>query len=161
MDSICYREVLVHLIRYGNEKAVREWSELFESLDFSVSDIPHGARFAFRSRTPPYSKTDPPQAVTPIALAAGMGNLKLVRFFIEVGASPDHIRHDGYTALELATSEGHLNIIKFLLGRSDVADPLAQSWSASKALKLAAARGDLIMMRLLIEHGADANQVPL
>lgn len=60
---------------------------------------------------------------------------------------------NGYTALHMASNEGHFEVVKFLLEKG--ADINIQSWACGTALQMACKAGHLKVVKLLIEKGAD------
>lgn len=91
----------------------------------------------------------------PLHEAAFFGRIDMVKFLVQNGAVIDAPLHPfGYTALYYAVQEGHHEIASWLLAqgaRRDVTDRL----SGQGLLHLAAARGDMQMVGLLIAAGAD------
>ncbi|KAI1736286.1 ankyrin repeat-containing domain protein [Xylaria scruposa] len=138
MDFNCRAAVLEHAILSGDLEKVREYSTVFESFDIGIFETM-------------YSQW------TPLTLAANYGHIELVRFFLDAGAKPDFTLN-GQSALEVAASNGYLNIVEHLLNRTNVANLSFQRWKTTKALDRAAAAGHLHIARLLIEEGADINE---
>lgn len=59
--------------------------------------------------------------MSPFTWAAGLGNLKLVKLLLSRGAEINDVDTQGYTAVHRAVSEGHSNVVRFLLEHG--ADP--------------------------------------
>lgn len=55
--------------------------------------------------------------ITPLEVAAGNGQLKIVRYLVEKGAKVDGKGGGGYTPLSQAASGGHLDVIKYLVAQ--------------------------------------------
>lgn len=79
--------------------------------------------------------------------SAELGNLNVVKFFIENGANVNYNRTQ---CLRNASSEGHLKIVEYLIKNG--ADVHADE---EGALKLAVFNGYLEIVKFLIENGAD------
>lgn len=88
----------------------------------------------------------------PLALAAFLGNLGMVKLLLKNRTSIS----DDITPLMTVAMKGDLTIAKFLL--QNKADPNKQSVNGSTALMLAASRGDLEMVKLLLQNGAKVDK---
>ncbi|KAI1132509.1 ankyrin repeat-containing domain protein [Nemania abortiva] len=166
MSFECHRTMLTFAIKSKDKIKIQELIGLFPSLDFYI----------FRYRDVGY---------TPITLAAALGYIELVRLFLDAGANSYFISEvpqeypvkwghlmmgkmalkgtalekavrPKSTAVEVAASQGHLNIVDFLLNQQDVDLPTRMQ-GATEALGLVAGLGNLKMVKLLIERGADIN----
>jgi len=93
---------------------------------------------------------------TALYYAALCGFSELVDYLISTHGEDINIFCDGYQApLHAASSEGHLEIVRILLGRGadvDIADYL--DWTP---LRIAYDYGHLKVMRLLLDYGANVN----
>src|ERR1043166_6117367 len=95
-----------------------------------------------------------PSGNTLVTVAAENGKLTAATFLATHGANLNARNRYGETALMLAASRGHIDIVKLLLAqRAQVNQP---GWTA---LMFAAAAGQLEIARLLIAAGANVNAV--
>lgn len=94
----------------------------------------------------------------PLHEAAFFGHIEMVQFLINNGARIDAPIHPfGYTALWFAVQQGHHDIARYLIERKasiDVTDRL----SGQGLMHLAASRGDVKMIGILIAAGANVFQ---
>ena len=61
--------------------------------------------------------------VMALCWAASQGDLGEIQRLVAVGANLDEADYDGRTCIHLAASEGHMNILKFLIGKKVKTDP--------------------------------------
>jgi ankyrin repeat protein len=92
---------------------------------------------------------------TALDLAAASGHSRIVKLFLENGASVNSAADDGTTALHLATNGGHLNVVKVLISHGSNVDP--QTSDGVTPLHLAAVRGHDDILEHLLYHRADPN----
>src|SRR5689334_18021896 len=93
---------------------------------------------------------------TPLHDAVWSNRLEIVRFLLDRGAAIDARHSDGgSTPLHYAVIRDDLPIAQLLIARG--ADVNATYRSGVTALQLAASRGNLEMVRLLIDSGANVN----
>ena len=96
---------------------------------------------------------------TALIAAAGKGQLQVVEFLVEHGADINARTDEGQTSLAAAISGGRsasvrfLSLVRFLVNIG--ADIIAED--GETALMQAAREGDLAVMRLLVDRGADVN----
>jgi ankyrin repeat protein len=86
------------------------------------------------------------------------GNEKLVRELVAAGAKLDRVYSFGYSALHVASSSGHVRIVKLLLDgkyKGKGAAINVQTRYGYLALNLACSYGHKAVARLLLERGAD------
>jgi ankyrin repeat protein len=84
--------------------------------------------------------------------AAFKGTLPSVRCLVDNGADVNARDEDGATALELAVSGGHWEVVKWLLDKG--ADVNTRDRFGKTPLTMAASRGLLQIAELLKRHGA-------
>lgn len=100
------------------------------------------------------------RAATPLMMASAMGDLALVKLLIQRGAFIDATQNDSATSLILAVNNNHLSTVEFLLkNKADVNAtfkvPQGRIFLENlTALHLAASRGNLPLVELLVKHGA-------
>jgi ankyrin repeat protein len=97
--------------------------------------------------------------VTPLSLAAGNGNARLVELLINAGASPgtaDAALHEGRTLLMLAARTGSAEAVKLLTAHGGVVNA-AELRTGTTALMWAAAENRAEVVRALVAAGADVN----
>jgi hypothetical protein len=91
-----------------------------------------------------------------LSCAISVGRLEFVKFLIEdMRIGPDEKRF--MTPLMLAMTHGHRDIAIWLLDHGASVNETFGEMIDSPALKFAAAEGDLAMVKILVEHGADVN----
>ncbi|RWA10131.1 hypothetical protein EKO27_g4958 [Xylaria grammica] len=125
------------------------------------------------------SDTRNTQQTLPLEEAAASGNLPTVRLLLECGEGPNHRDRDGWSAIHWAAEEGHLEIVRLLLGAGRWGQPqccqllryvaitqkatgnLAFSKSrccrAVTSLRQAVTIGNVPMIKLLFKLGHDIN----
>ncbi|MEM7222885.1 MAG: ankyrin repeat domain-containing protein [Pseudomonadota bacterium] len=97
-----------------------------------------------------------PDGETPLGAAVGNGELAAVRRLLEAGADPAKAAKKGRPPLHQAAIGGHTAVALALLSRDvDVNQRMAEI--GNTALMLAANRGFLDIVELLLAHGADPN----
>ena len=95
--------------------------------------------------------------VSALMTATVSGEQRLVELLLDHGADPDGTDVDGRTPLTVATGEGRRGIAALLLARG--ADPLLAPEGAAPlvlAVERAVGEEDLLLIKLLLESGADA-----
>jgi ankyrin repeat protein len=93
--------------------------------------------------------------------AAGNGSLdKITRIIDDQSCDLNkQCLDDGTTALYMACQEGHLDVVKLLLGCQRHVDPnLASTLDGSTPLHVATQKGHLEIVELLLIHGAQVNR---
>ena len=88
--------------------------------------------------------------------AAGKGALAETERLVQEGANPSGINEDGESALTRAISRKHNSVAKLLLENGATTDsrgPLVQ-----KPLHIAVQTGNVMMVKLLLDHGADIDE---
>ncbi|GBN29537.1 Ankyrin-1 [Araneus ventricosus] len=86
--------------------------------------------------------------ITPSHFAAGYGCLAALQLLVEKGADVAMPAEDGSTPLVTAADAGHYELVKELLEGADTSSKVL-------ALQRAASRGNLAVMELLFDSGAD------
>jgi len=89
--------------------------------------------------------------------AAYHGDLPTVRKLIEEGVDLNVWDKWGRTALSLAASRGHLEVVEVLLGGGAWVNPHEDYDTFETPLFAAADNGHLLIVQLLISHGANPN----
>jgi ankyrin repeat protein len=90
------------------------------------------------------------QRGTVLLIACEKGFIELARFLVNSGISADYLYPDGTSPLMLASFNGNLSIVQFLVleGR---ANPMLQSAQGFTALHIAARQGHLHLVKFFIE----------
>jgi ankyrin repeat protein len=97
---------------------------------------------------------------TPLMMAAYNGSYDLVVYLVTQRAV--EVNHPGWSALHYASTNGHLEIVRFLLDKDAYVDP--ESPNGTTALMMAARGGHIYIVKLLIDRGANisiSNQLNL
>ncbi|ORC92705.1 26S proteasome non-ATPase regulatory subunit 10 [Trypanosoma theileri] len=100
---------------------------------------------------------------TPLLYAAGRGNLALVRYLLQLGASIDHQNKRGQSALHRAANRGSLDLVEELIASSKKKHNSAehrrwmnlQDYRGDTALFYASMDNNEELGRYLLRHGAD------
>lgn len=87
---------------------------------------------------------------TPLSLAVAVGDIEIVRSLLDAGAD---LNLGLEAPLREAIDRGYYEIAILLLARGAAVDPLAED--GITPLMSAAARGDLRLVQLLLDYGAD------
>jgi len=95
--------------------------------------------------------------MTPLMIAAGTGNLEIVKILVDHNADMNTTRYDHTTALFYAITGNHLETAKWLVENG--AYPNQSDNKGSTPLILALLMDDEPFARYLIEHGADVYAV--
>lgn len=94
------------------------------------------------------------QGNTPLILAAANGHTECVRLLLEAGARTEEHNESGHTALMEAASNGHVDVAKLLITKGASINTHSHEFKES-ALTLACYKGQLEMVKFLLEAGAD------
>ncbi len=94
-------------------------------------------------------------AVTPLALAARLGDLEIAGYLVEHGADPAHREGSGSSPLFCAARWGRGEMARFLLEKGAPVNPPTEGWITP--LHAAAGSGHILIAELLLEKGADAS----
>ena len=84
--------------------------------------------------------------------AAASGDLRMVRFFLEIGADVNAKNKDGKTAPMVALERGYIEVVKLLLDKGAYVN--AKNKDGKTALLVAS---NLEVVKLLLDKGADVN----
>lgn len=99
---------------------------------------------------------------SPIAQAMMGKHHDIVKLLLKAGADPESKNYGGWTLLEYATEQKDEDLVRDIIQRT-AAKGTAQSDSErsakAEALAKAAERGDVSMLKLLVEQGADINGI--
>lgn len=90
---------------------------------------------------------------TPLAYAAGSGNMQIVRILITHGALVNPVIPGGASPLSRAAMGGHIDVARILLENG--ANVNAKCSGGMTPLNFAFLSGDVSLVRLLLESGAD------
>ena len=95
--------------------------------------------------------------VTALAYAASLGDLEMVKLFMEKGADVNAKNSDGGTVLMFAARGGNLEVVKLLLEKG--LDVNAKDKGGRTVLMFAASTdgGQVEVVKLLLEKGLDVN----
>ncbi len=88
-----------------------------------------------------------------LMMAAYQGLLPIVKLMVETYEV--EVNKTGWTALHYAATNGHDNVVKYLLDHAAYID--AESPNASTPLMMAAMSGHITTVKLLLDEGADMN----
>lgn len=95
--------------------------------------------------------------VTPLAMAAQRGNIKIVQYLLDEGAAVNKLDEIGASALEYASYHGHTEIVSLLLKYgADV--NTERTTDGTTALMPASQNGYTKIVRLLLNYKADTNK---
>lgn len=94
--------------------------------------------------------------VTPLALACGNGNLKLVKALVAHGAKPNELGKGEESVLMVAARTGRPEVVKFLLSKGAKADHVDAK--GQTALLWAAVEGHAEVVDWLLREGADQHK---
>ncbi len=125
----------------------------------------HGAVAAGdRARVEALLRTDPAlvrlrsdnrDAELPLHVAAGTGDVAMVRLLVEAGAEVDGLDVDESTPLHVAALHRHAGAVRYLLERG--ADVNRRDRNGAYALSFAVSGRDTAIVRAVLEAGADLN----
>lgn len=85
-----------------------------------------------------------------------LGDLKVIKSLVELGAKMDQTNPEGLTALHLAAKSGNLEVLKYLLEKK--ADPNVTDKNDATPLFLAAQSGAINVVRELVAAGANMDE---
>jgi uncharacterized protein len=94
--------------------------------------------------------------VTPLSLAATNGNATIVETLLTAGADPNGTGPDGETVLMTAARSGSPDVVRALIARGANVNA-TERWQGQTALMWAGAENHAAAVRVLMEHGADAD----
>ncbi|RSL67289.1 hypothetical protein CEP53_003094 [Fusarium sp. AF-6] len=107
-----------------------------------------------------YLKCDPGILQETLRAASARGKEETVKALIEQEVELDTQDSDGHTALSLASGNGHLPIVKLLIGKAQV-EPSLRGKAPRPALVEASKYGNEPVVQFLIEKGAELNACDL
>lgn len=87
-----------------------------------------------------------------LAVAAEHGQLGVVRLLVQRGANLSAMDREDKTALHLAASTGHEEVVSFLLSQETQAVTVSSKSIARTPLVLASEKGHLGVMQVLVQH---------
>lgn len=94
------------------------------------------------------------QGNTPLILASANGHTECVKLLLDAGATTEEHNESGHTALMEAASNGHVNVAKLLISYGASINTHSHEFKES-ALTLACYKGQLDMVKFLLDAGAD------
>ncbi len=98
-----------------------------------------------------------PDGSTPLMIAAGNGNSRVVEILLDKGANASKADAGGCTAAHLSARRGHLAATKLLVEAGAHLEAASTSFHGSTPLHLAAGKCYSGVMRVLLEAGANPN----
>ncbi len=93
-----------------------------------------------------------PEGVTPVWLAASVGQAESLALLLEAGGNPNWVEEAGWTPLHVACEEGHRDVVERLLAQG--AKPNVQDHEGWTPLMVAVRGGHLGLVQLLLKRGA-------
>ncbi|THX37115.1 purine and uridine phosphorylase [Aureobasidium pullulans] len=90
-----------------------------------------------------------------LASAASSGDLETVKVLLEQGRSPNLLDQSGYTPLQAAAREGHIDVVQKLIECGAHVDMFGLRGTA---LAIAAESGHIDLVQILLEGGADPDR---
>ena len=103
------------------------------------------------------SSNNDPMFLNAFCTAAGSGNLKAVKSFVEHGTKVNKPTPEGSTPLWVAAGNGHLEVVKYLFENGAEVNQPGQE--GTTPLWKAAGNGHLEVVQFLIDNGAEVNQL--
>lgn len=98
--------------------------------------------------------------ITPLFLACKFGHARVVQALLEIGhANADLISESGFAALATASEHNHIDVVRLLIEKGHANVNL--EWTKEKGvtpLYLACQNGHETIVKILLEHHAEANQ---
>src|SRR5438105_2878957 len=92
--------------------------------------------------------------ITPLTLASENGNAAIIQQLLKAGADPNSVVRAAETPLMLASRTGKVDAVNVLLEAGAKIDA-KESWNGQTALIWAASAGNAVVVKTLIDHGAD------
>ncbi len=102
---------------------------------------------------------DEPVRETALMVAAGGGNLEVVKYLVEHGANMDQMSCEGSTAIMPAILRGQTDVIRYLISKGANTNYKITSGHKFSPLQLACQLGHADIVRSLLDAGADVNSV--
>jgi ankyrin repeat protein len=97
------------------------------------------------------------RGVTPICIAMAYGHALVVDLLLECGADSSIVTEQGLSPLYFAVGRDRTNVVKVAIDAGLSASSLVKPVEKLSALHLSAARGNMDLIQMLLDHGADAN----
>lgn len=103
------------------------------------------------------ARLDVASPMSPLGAAVSNDQLQAIRVLVKLGASPDFGKDDGITPLCQAVLSGKIDVIRVLVELGATVDRRCSD-SEESALALAAGKGDVEAIEILVLAGAQVNQ---
>jgi ankyrin repeat protein len=136
-------------LRRGGPAAARDGGE-------GLSPLDHALQYGSESVVAVY--VDNGYALS-TAAAARLGLVEQLTTLLEQGVAPYEASADGRVPLQHAIENDRLEALRVLLDHGVAADAPLPTWDRRSPLHEAAARADADVVTLLLDRGADANQL--
>jgi hypothetical protein len=121
----------------------------------------HPAQYVHYAQPIPYVREKPDTQVTSFFTALKSSDTSRMRTLLNMGwVGVNSARYKGYTPLEIATWQGNLKVVKFLL-QEQKADPNVRDVYGTTALYYATKTKQRAIAKLLVAAGANSVGVPV
>lgn len=122
------------------------------SLDQSVADVKRILDSGID-----INSCDDPGRETALMVAAGGGNIEVVKYLVEHGANINQMSSEGSTAIMPAILKGQTDVIRYLISKKADTNYKTTAGYRFSPLQLACQLGHTDIVRSLIDAGADVN----
>jgi ankyrin repeat protein len=141
----------LEIVRACEQWGLSFFGTLHTSIKFHRDEL-----FDWFMLTPPPDSDLDADGETPLHAACESNNLYAIHRLLDGGADPDALSYRGWTPLRLAIRRGFYDAADMLLSLSN-ADANPRTHTGLTPFHLAAKHGDLALLKLLLENGADIN----
>lgn len=142
-------EMILDMGAATEDRGHKDTTPLIEAANSGHSDI---VKLLIERKASINAQTN--QGNTPLILASANGHTECVRLLLEAGAKTEEHNESGHTALMEAASNGHVDVAKLLISKGASINTHSHEFKES-ALTLACYKGQLEMVKFLLEAGAD------